>query len=71
MWLVTTNDNVPAIEFYRRRGLTVAAIHSGAVQAARRLKPQIPEHGIGGVPVLDEIELELPLEPAGAGGPTR
>lgn len=71
LWLVTTNDNVPAIEFYQRRGLTVAAIHSGAVQASRRLKPQIPEHGIGGVPVLDEIELVLPLEATGAGGLTR
>jgi len=54
-----TNDNVPAIEFYRRRGLTIAAIHYGAVDLARRLKPTIPLVGRGGVPIHDEIELEL------------
>jgi len=51
---------VPA--FYQRRGLTVATIHHGAVDVARRLKPTIPQIGRGGVPVRDEIELELSLE---------
>jgi ribosomal protein S18 acetylase RimI-like enzyme len=62
LWLITTNDNVPAITFYQRRGLTVAAIHYGAVDVARRLKPTIPQIGRGGVPVHDEIELALHLE---------
>ena len=64
LWLITTNDNVPAIEFYQRRGLVVAAIHRGAMEVSRCLKPQIPECGIGGVPIRDEIELALPIEPA-------
>ena len=62
LWLITTNDNVSAIAFYQRRGLTIAAIHHGAVDMARRLKPTIPQIGHGGVPVHDEIELELSLE---------
>ena len=32
LWLVTTNDNLPAIHFYLRRGLHVAAVHEGAVE---------------------------------------
>ena len=64
LWLITTNDNVPAIEFYQRRGLVVAAIYRGALEVSRRLKPQIPEYGIGGVPIRDEVELALPIEPA-------
>lgn len=66
LWLITTNDNTPAIEFYKRRGLAVAAVHRGAVELARRLKPQIPERGIGGIPIRDEVELALPIEPAGS-----
>ncbi|HTL53053.1 MAG TPA: GNAT family N-acetyltransferase [Planctomycetota bacterium] len=59
LWLVTTNDNVPAIEFYQRRGLRLVAVHRGAVNEARKLKPQIPTHGIGGVPMTDELEFAL------------
>jgi ribosomal protein S18 acetylase RimI-like enzyme len=64
LWLITTNDNVRAREFYTRRGLAVAAIHRGAIDAARKLKPQIPQRGIGGVPIRDEIEFTLPIAPA-------
>jgi hypothetical protein len=52
------------MEFYQRRGLEVAAIHRGAVEVSRQLKPQIPRHGIGGVPIRDEIELALSIAPA-------
>jgi len=41
LWLVTTNDNLPAIHFYLRRGLHVAAVHHDAVAADRALKPEI------------------------------
>ena len=64
LWLVTTNDNVPALRFYRRRRLRQVAVHRGAVDAARReLKPEIPLHGVDGVPIRDEIELEIALDP--------
>jgi ribosomal protein S18 acetylase RimI-like enzyme len=60
LWLVTTNDNLPAQDFYRARGMRVAAVHEGAVDVARRdLKPEIPLHGFSGVAISDEVELEL------------
>jgi len=64
IWLITTNDNAAAIEFYRRRGWKLVAIHEGAIEVSRRLKPQIPLVGRGGVPIRDEIEFELSLDTA-------
>jgi ribosomal protein S18 acetylase RimI-like enzyme len=61
MWLITTNDNEPAIQFYQRRGMRVATIHRGAIAESRKLKPEIALTGIGGRPIEDEIEFELPL----------
>jgi ribosomal protein S18 acetylase RimI-like enzyme len=62
LWLITTNDNVDALRFYQRRGLRLAALHKGAVDDARaRLKPEIPELGDHGIPLRDELELELDL----------
>lgn len=64
LWLVTTNDNLRAVEFYRRRGYRVAAVHRGAVVQSRRLKPSIPRIGANGIPIEDEIEMELDLRPS-------
>ena len=61
VWLLTTNDNTPALRFYQRRGFVLAALHRDAVAAARQLKPEIPVEGEDGIPIRDEIELELPL----------
>ena len=61
LWLVTTNDNLPAIQFYRNRGWRHVATHRGAVTMARRLKPEIPGFGANGLPKEDEIEFELRL----------
>jgi GNAT superfamily N-acetyltransferase len=61
LWLVTTNDNTAARHFFRRRGFRVAAIHRDALEISRRLKPEIPRVGLHGIPLRDEIELELPL----------
>lgn len=59
VWLVTTNDNLPALRFYQRRGWRLFVLRSGAVdEARRRLKPAIPAVGVDGVPVCDELELE-------------
>ncbi|MCH7807580.1 MAG: hypothetical protein IIB60_00005 [Planctomycetes bacterium] len=38
-------------------------INLGAVDEARKLKPEIPLTGERGVPIHDEIVLELTLEP--------
>jgi GNAT superfamily N-acetyltransferase len=63
LWLVTTNDNLDALRFYQRRGMHLAAVHHGLRETARRLKPQIPLTGCFDIPILNEIELEMPLEP--------
>ena len=62
LWLVTTNDNLDAIRFYLRRGLHVARVHAGAVDADRALKPEIPQvNPDNGVPIRDLVELERPV----------
>ena len=60
-WLVTTNDNTPAIRFYQKRGFAMAALHRGAIDAARKLKPEIPLIGLDGIPMRDEIEFWIVL----------
>lgn len=55
--VVTTNDNLRALSLYQRRGFRLAALRCGAVDAARRDKPTIPEVGDGGIPLHDELEL--------------
>ena len=64
LWLITTNNNTAAIEFYRRIGWTQVAIHRGAMRAARKLKPEIPEFDEDGNPIEDEIEFKWQLPPA-------
>ena len=61
LWLVTTNDNTRALSFFQRRGFTIAAIHINALEQARKLKPGIPLTGADGIPLRDEIELEMRL----------
>jgi len=61
LWLITTNDNINAIRFYQRRGMRLVALHSGAVDEARQLKPSIPMIGKYGIPIHDELEFELRL----------
>ena len=61
LWLITTNDNIPAIRFYQRRGWDMVALHHGALARSRRLKPEIPTHGLDGVPIDHEIEFRLAL----------
>lgn len=58
VWLVTTNDNLPALEFFQKRGYRLAAVYPGAIEQARRLKPQLPQAGWRGIPLRDELELE-------------
>lgn len=61
LWLITTNDNLPALRFYQRKDFSIAAFHPRAVNLARELKPQIPYLGHAGIPLRDEIELERML----------
>ncbi len=59
--LITTNDNLPALHFYQKRGFRLAALYPNAIKQSRRIKPQISLTGIDGIPIRDEIELELSL----------
>jgi GNAT superfamily N-acetyltransferase len=59
LWLVTTNDNLDALRFYQRRGLRIVGVAPGAVDAARLVKPSIPETGEYRIPLHDELTLEL------------
>jgi GNAT superfamily N-acetyltransferase len=61
LWLVTTNDNTFALRFYQKRGFHIAAFHRNALLRSRELKPEIPLAGIDGIPIRDEIELEIML----------
>ncbi|CCH16688.1 GNAT family N-acetyltransferase [Micromonospora lupini] len=59
VWLITSNDNLRALRFYQRRGLRLVGVDRGAVDRARRLKPEIPLVGEDGIPLHDELVLEL------------
>jgi GNAT superfamily N-acetyltransferase len=62
VWLTTTNDNLDALRFYQRRGFRLSALRSGAVDRAREtLKPELPLVGSYGIPMHDELDLELEL----------
>ena len=61
LWLITTNDNTHALRFYQKRGFVLAALHRNAIEGSRQLKPQIPLVGIDGIPLRDELELEMML----------
>jgi ribosomal protein S18 acetylase RimI-like enzyme len=62
LWLITTNDNTTALRFYQQLGFRLAAVHRDAVDRSRELKPEIPAIGRDGIPIRDEIELEVYLE---------
>jgi GNAT superfamily N-acetyltransferase len=59
--LSTTNDNLRALGFYQRRGFALAQIRPGAMDESRKLKPGIPTIGMDGIPLRDEVQLELKL----------
>jgi GNAT superfamily N-acetyltransferase len=61
LWVVTTNDNVDALRFYQKKGFELVAVHRNAVEQSRKLKPEIPSVGKDGIPLRDEIELEITL----------
>lgn len=63
VWLTTTNANMRAIGFYQRLGFRIIAVNIGAVDEARKVKPQIPRTGDGGIPMRDEIVMQLPIQP--------
>ena len=61
LFLITTNDNLHALGFYQKRGFEIVTIYRGAVNESRKKKPSIPLVGMNGIPLRDEIELEIKL----------
>lgn len=59
LWLVTSNDNFPALRLYQKRGFRLVAVYPNAFTEYRKLKPSIPIYGIDSIPIRDEIELEM------------
>ena len=67
LWVVTTNDNVDALRFYQRRGFRLVHVRPGAVDESRAsLKPEIPTTGAYGIPLRDELELDMELSDDGS-----
>lgn len=60
--LVTTNDNLRGLGFYQKRGFQLSALRVNALEESRKLKPGISLIGENGIPLRDEIELEMVLE---------
>lgn len=62
-WLVTTNDNAPAIHLYESLGYRLVEVRRGAIDELRRtIKPSLPLAGHDGVEMHDEIEFALALQ---------
>jgi len=61
LFLVTTNNNQYALRFYQKRGFLIVAIRLNELEESRRIKPEIPFVDENGLPIRDEIELEINL----------
>jgi len=61
LFLVTTNDNTTALRFYQKQGFTISAVRLDVMEQSRKIKPEIPPTGEDGIPIRDEIELEIVL----------
>jgi len=61
IFLITTNDNLNALGFYQKRGFEMVAVHRGAINESRKIKPGISLIGANNIPLRDEIELEMLL----------
>ncbi len=59
--VITTNDNTLALRFYQKRGFHLVALYPNALAESRKIKPEIPDRGIDGIQLRDEIQLELSL----------
>lgn len=59
LWLISTNDNTGALRFYQKIGFRLVAVHCDALEESRKLKPTIPLIGLDGIPIRDELELEI------------
>ena len=59
--LVTTNDNLNGIGFWQKRGFKLVKVYPGSMEYVRQIKPAVPLIGENGIPLMDELELEMIL----------
>lgn len=57
--LTTHNDKLDALRFYQKHGFQICHIHINSMEKARKQKPSIPQFGDYGIPIRDEIDLEM------------
>ena len=62
LWLATTNDNIDTLLFWQKIGLVLKSVYPNAITRSRKLKPEIPYIGNYGIPIRDEIKLELKIK---------
>lgn len=57
----TSFENSPTftIEFYKKRGFAIAAVHEDAIKESRKLNPEIPQTGVDAIPIRDEVEMKM------------
>lgn len=60
--VITSNDNMRAMGFYQKRGFDLVKLYRNGLDAARRLKPDIPMVGRDNIPLRHELEFEMILE---------
>jgi len=53
-----SNDNIPALYFYQRRGYRITEVVPGAIAAHTG---PVPPAGFAGIPVADEVHLSKPV----------
>lgn len=64
--IATTNDNTHALRLYQKCGFELTTLRRRVVEKSRKLKPSIPLIGSDGIPIRDELELEMRLDGASA-----
>jgi GNAT superfamily N-acetyltransferase len=62
LWLSTTNDNLAALRFYQKWGLTLTRLYPNVMVGWRKLKPEIPLLGTDGIPLRDALVLAMELQ---------
>jgi len=61
LYLTTTNDNTNALLFYQKFGFHITAFRRDVIAEYRKIKAEIPLLNENGIPIRDEIELEMEL----------
>jgi ribosomal protein S18 acetylase RimI-like enzyme len=59
--VTTTGDNLRAQAFYQRRGYRLKRIELDGMSRVRELKPNVPQTGYEGLPLLDMWQFEKEL----------